>query len=83
MALEDALVLARCVEREPSLRSALRRYEFLRLDRTRHIQKRSLLMGRIGQWQNPVIVRGRQVVTRMFPAGLIERNLRRVYSYDT
>jgi 2-polyprenyl-6-methoxyphenol hydroxylase-like FAD-dependent oxidoreductase len=83
MALEDALVLAKCVEREPDLRSALRRYESLRLNRTSHIQKRSLLMGQIGQWQNPVIVRGRQVVTRMLPAGLIERNLRRVYSYDT
>jgi len=83
MALEDALVLAKCVEREPNLRSALRRYESLRLGRTRHIQKRSLLMGRIGQWQNPVVVRGRQVVTRMLPVGLIERNLRRVYSYDT
>jgi 2-polyprenyl-6-methoxyphenol hydroxylase-like FAD-dependent oxidoreductase len=83
MALEDAIVLAKCVQREPSLRFALRRYESLRLHRTTHIQKRSLLMGRIGQWKNPFIVRGRQIVTRMLPTGLIERNLRRVYSYDT
>jgi 2-polyprenyl-6-methoxyphenol hydroxylase-like FAD-dependent oxidoreductase len=83
MALEDAIVLAKCMEREPTLRAALRRYESLRFHRTRHIQKRSLLMGQIGQWQNPLFVTGRRVVTRMLPVRLIERNLRRVYSYDT
>lgn len=83
MALEDALVLAKCVEREPTLIGALRLYESLRQQRTRHIQGRSLLMGRIGQWQNPLVVTGRRVVTRMLPARLFERNLRRVYAYDT
>jgi 2-polyprenyl-6-methoxyphenol hydroxylase-like FAD-dependent oxidoreductase len=83
MALEDALVLAKCVEREPTLVAALRRYESLRHQRTRHIQQRSLLMGRIGQWQNPLVVTGRRVITRILPARLFERNLRRVYAYDT
>jgi 2-polyprenyl-6-methoxyphenol hydroxylase-like FAD-dependent oxidoreductase len=50
MALEDALVLAKCVEREPLLAIALRRYESLRFHRTKHIQQRSLLIGHIGQW---------------------------------
>jgi 2-polyprenyl-6-methoxyphenol hydroxylase-like FAD-dependent oxidoreductase len=83
MALEDALVLAKCIDREPFLETALRRYESLRLHRTKHIQQRSLLIGYIGQWQRPIFVSGRDVVTRMLPAGLIERNLRRVYSYET
>jgi 2-polyprenyl-6-methoxyphenol hydroxylase-like FAD-dependent oxidoreductase len=83
MALEDAIVLAKCAERERTLKAALRRYEALRFHRTKHIQKRSLMMGQIGQWQNAVFVNGRRVVTRMLPARLIERNLRKVYSYDT
>jgi 2-polyprenyl-6-methoxyphenol hydroxylase-like FAD-dependent oxidoreductase len=83
LALEDALVLAKCVEREASLQGALRRYESLRFNRTRHIQQRSLLIGHIGQWHNALFVTGRQMVTRMLPAKLIERNLRRVYSYRT
>jgi 2-polyprenyl-6-methoxyphenol hydroxylase-like FAD-dependent oxidoreductase len=83
MALEDAIVLAKCLESEPTLKAGLRRYESLRVHRTSHIQKRSLLMGQIGQWQNPLFVTGRRVVTRMLPVRLIERNLRRVYSYDT
>jgi len=83
MALEDALVLAKCVERETFLQGALRRYESLRFNRTKHIQQRSLLIGHIGQWQNGLFVTGREMVTRMLPAKLIERNLRRVYSYRT
>jgi 2-polyprenyl-6-methoxyphenol hydroxylase-like FAD-dependent oxidoreductase len=83
MALEDAIVLAKCLESAPTLKAGLRRYESLRVHRTGHIQKRSLLMGQIGQWQNPLFVTGRRVVTRMLPVRLIERNLRKVYSYDT
>jgi 2-polyprenyl-6-methoxyphenol hydroxylase-like FAD-dependent oxidoreductase len=81
MALEDALVLARsfCSEATPEL--ALRRYESLRRRRTSHVQRRSLLMGHIGQWENLVIAAGRQVMTGMLPAKLFERNLRKVYSY--
>ncbi|HEY2143909.1 MAG TPA: FAD-dependent monooxygenase [Candidatus Udaeobacter sp.] len=83
MALEDALVLAKSIKSEMSLRAALRRYESRRINRTRHIQQRSLMMGYIGQWQNPIFVTGRHIVTRMLPAKIFERNLRRVYSYQT
>jgi 2-polyprenyl-6-methoxyphenol hydroxylase-like FAD-dependent oxidoreductase len=77
MALEDALVLAKCIDKEASLHGALRCYESLRFHRTKGIQQRSLLMGHIGQWQNPLLVRGRRVVTRLLSPKLIERNLRR------
>lgn len=81
MALEDALVLAKSFAQEASPELALRRYESVRRKRTRHVQQRSLLMGHIGQWENPLIGAGRQVVTGMLPAKIFERNLRRVYSY--
>ena len=83
MALEDALVLAKCVSSEHSVESALHRYESLRRRRTRHIQQRSLLMGHVGQWQNRAAVSGRRMVTSLLPAALFEHNLRRVYSYET
>jgi 2-polyprenyl-6-methoxyphenol hydroxylase-like FAD-dependent oxidoreductase len=83
MALEDALVLAKSFRQEASPESALRRYESLRRRRTRHVQQRSLLMGQIGQWENRLVTGGRQVVTRMLPPEIFERNLRRVYSYAT
>jgi 2-polyprenyl-6-methoxyphenol hydroxylase-like FAD-dependent oxidoreductase len=81
MALEDALVIAKCISSESSIQCALRRYESLRRRRTGHIQQRSLMMGHIGQWQNRTMVAGRRVVTSLLPAALFEHNLRRVYSY--
>lgn len=81
MALEDALVLAKSFRKEASPELALRRYESLRRKRTSHVQQRSLLMGHIGQWENRVVAGGRQMVTSILPAGIFERNLRRVYSY--
>jgi 2-polyprenyl-6-methoxyphenol hydroxylase-like FAD-dependent oxidoreductase len=81
MALEDALVLAKSLCKEVSPELALRRYETLRRERTRHVQRRSLLMGQIGQWESPLIAGGRRMVTIVLPAKIFERNLRRVYSY--
>jgi 2-polyprenyl-6-methoxyphenol hydroxylase-like FAD-dependent oxidoreductase len=83
MALEDAAVLAKCFDQETPPEVALRRYETLRRQRTRHIQQRSRLMGEIGQWENRIFVAGRRVVTGLLPARLFEHNLRRVYSYET
>jgi 2-polyprenyl-6-methoxyphenol hydroxylase-like FAD-dependent oxidoreductase len=59
MALEDALVPAKSSAKETSPELALRRYQSLRRERTRHVQQRSLLMGHIGQWENLLIVAGR------------------------
>jgi len=82
MALEDAVVLAKCVRLEATLEAAFRRYESLRGARTKHIQQRSRLMGSLGQWENRPLVAGREVVTSLLPAALFEHNLRRVYSYE-
>ena len=82
MALEDALVLAKCLARLSNTEAALRRYEALRMPRTRHIQQRSRLMGRIGQCENLLVVAGRHLVTSLLPSTLFQYNLRRVYSYE-
>ncbi len=83
MAIEDALVLAKSLRQENSIENALKLYEKKRITRTKHIQQRSRLMGKIGQWQNPLIVSGREIVTNLLPAKIFEFNLRRVYSYKT
>ena len=82
MALEDALALAKCLSAESSIEAALRRYETVRRRRTRHVQHRSLLMGRIGQWENGMMVAGRRLVTPLLPTWWFEHNLRRVYAYE-
>jgi 2-polyprenyl-6-methoxyphenol hydroxylase-like FAD-dependent oxidoreductase len=81
MALEDALVLAKSFCREATPELALHRYESLRRHRTSHVQQRSLLMGKVGQWENRLVTGGRQMVTSILPSRIFERNLRKVYSY--
>ena len=82
MAVEDALVLAKCLEQEATIEAAFQRYESRRKARTRHIQQRSLLMGFIGQWESGFFTGARELVTGLLPASLFEHNLRRVYSYE-
>ena len=81
MALEDAAVLAKRLAQNNEVETALRKYESHRRHRTKHIQRRSRLMGEIAQWESRTIVAGRRMVTRFLPARLFEHNLRRVYSY--
>jgi 2-polyprenyl-6-methoxyphenol hydroxylase-like FAD-dependent oxidoreductase len=81
--IEDAMVLAKCVAREKDLEAALRRYESLRVSRTKHIMQRSRLMGRIVQLENRLLVTSREFITKLLPAAIFEFNLRRTYSYRT
>jgi len=82
LAIEDAVVLAKCVVGASSMPHAFRQYEELRMSRTRHLTERSALLGWIGQWENRGMVAVRQAVTGMLPARIFENNLRRVYSYQ-
>lgn len=81
MAIEDAMVLAGCLSNNRTVESGLRNYELLRRGRTRRIQQRSRLMGRIGQWENQLIVAGRELMTSLLPSTPFEYNLRKVCSW--
>jgi 2-polyprenyl-6-methoxyphenol hydroxylase-like FAD-dependent oxidoreductase len=72
MALEDSLVLARCVGRYGASPSALRRYKCERLLRTAAVTWQSRQIGRLGQCQHPLIVALRDWVVRLTPSGLQE-----------
>jgi 2-polyprenyl-6-methoxyphenol hydroxylase-like FAD-dependent oxidoreductase len=82
LALEDAATLARCVAMTTPLNEALRRYEALRLARTRHIQQRSRLLGWIGQWNDDLLAAGRQTLASWLPGAWFGPGLRRIYGFD-
>lgn len=52
-AVEDAVVLARCLAVEAELPAALGRYQALRVKRANEFVTRSYRIGQIGQWTNP------------------------------
>lgn len=53
-AIEDAIVLARCLSGSHSIEAAFQQYEHERKDRTASITKQSRLLGEMGQWSNPL-----------------------------
>jgi 2-polyprenyl-6-methoxyphenol hydroxylase-like FAD-dependent oxidoreductase len=72
MALEDALVLANCLQRHDDVTTAFRRYEATRFSRVRNAIWRSRWLGEVGQWENRSLVHLRNAVTRVLPGRIFE-----------
>jgi 2-polyprenyl-6-methoxyphenol hydroxylase-like FAD-dependent oxidoreductase len=53
-AIEDAVVLGRCLNGAVDPAAALREYEQRRIERTAYAVKRSHLIGAVGRWSNPL-----------------------------
>jgi len=82
-AIEDAVVLARCVREvgKDGVPSALRRYEDLRRERVAWIVRRSRALGRVGQLENPILCRLRDAALRAVPDRIQLRQFERVMLY--
>ena len=81
-AIEDALVLARCLAEGGSVEASLRRYEALRIPRTRFIVKASRRIGRAFQIESPILCRLRNLGIRMTPAAMSYGSLAAVAGYE-
>ena len=77
------MVLARCVPEvgKDGVPSALRRYEDLRRERVAWIVRRSRALGRVGQLENPILCRLRDVALRAVPDRIQLRQFERVMLY--
>jgi 2-polyprenyl-6-methoxyphenol hydroxylase-like FAD-dependent oxidoreductase len=64
LAIEDAVVLGRCLKDEPDVEAGLRRYEMERLDRTARIVRESWLFGVMAGWDNPIAAGLRDFLVR-------------------
>lgn len=82
LAMEDAIVLARCFEKYGAVEDALRNYERHRYQRTKMISSYSRYYGAVGQWQN-VWARGlRRAALALAPEPLAHRVMQIVFDYD-
>jgi 2-polyprenyl-6-methoxyphenol hydroxylase-like FAD-dependent oxidoreductase len=72
MAMEDALVLANCLNRRESVVAGFRLYEATRYPRVRNAIWRSRWLGGVGQWKNPAVVTVRNAVTKVLPGRIFE-----------
>jgi 2-polyprenyl-6-methoxyphenol hydroxylase-like FAD-dependent oxidoreductase len=80
-ALEDAVVLARCLGGASDVPAALQAYQQARIPRANALVRQSRRVGEVGQWSNPLACALRDTLTRLLlPLG-IERQLRETIGY--
>jgi len=82
LAMEDAIVLARCFEKYGATEEALRRYERCRYKRTTMISRYSRYYGRVGQWENVWARAARRTALALVPEALALRLMQIFFDYD-
>ncbi len=82
LAMEDALVLARCFERHGAGEEALRQYKRLRYKRTARVTRYSRYYGAVGQWENAWGRGLRKTALSLVPSTLARRLMQIVFDYD-
>ena len=81
-AIEDAVVLARCLNEGGATADALRRYERLRSNRVAIVVRRSRRVGSVAQLENPLLCRLRDRVLAMIPPKVQLRQLEEVVGHQ-
>ena len=79
LAMEDAVVLAKCFEKHSATEEALRNYEQLRYKRTAALSKYSRYYGSVGQWENIWARALRRTALALAPEEVTKRLMRIVF----
>lgn len=82
LAIEDAVVLARCLSKDKDPVRALRNYELLRDHRTANVVRWSRYYGVVGQWQSWPATFTRSLIVSACPESIIQRLLRLLFDYN-
>lgn len=81
-AIEDVAVLAQLLENDTDIVAIFKRFENRRLARTHSIVNGSWRLGRLAQWENPILIALRNRAFRMIPKSVSEKQLKIVYEVD-
>ena len=82
LAIEDALILARCFEKYGAVEEALRMYEHCRYKRTAAITRYSRYYGAVGQWENVWARALRKTALSLVPESVARSLMKIVFDYD-
>jgi 2-polyprenyl-6-methoxyphenol hydroxylase-like FAD-dependent oxidoreductase len=82
LAMEDAMVLARCFEKYGAVVEALRKYERRRYGRTTAVSKYSRYYGSVGQWENVWARALKRTALALVPETVARRVMQIVFDYD-
>lgn len=79
MAMEDALMIAEEINRQPgNIVSAFITFEQKRIPRAHFIVNTSFRLGKLAQWENPVLSKVRDMLFRLIPDWVNEKQVARV-----
>jgi 2-polyprenyl-6-methoxyphenol hydroxylase-like FAD-dependent oxidoreductase len=81
-AIEDAVVLARCLKGQANVDQALRAYEAARRKRTAQITLLSRRVGSVSQADHPLVCRLRNALVRITPARLMQKQMDAIVGYS-
>lgn len=81
-AIEDAVVLAQEVKKEPNVKNAFKNFEKRRMKRTHYIVTTSQRIGKLAQWENGAAVAIRNFLLRNVPPSVNEKQLKVLYEVD-
>lgn len=81
-AIEDAVVLARCVGENAQVSEALKTYEAQRLKRANKISSRSWRVGQVAQLENALACQLRNAIVKWTPAALQAKQLDWIINYE-
>ncbi|MBU8771490.1 FAD-dependent monooxygenase [Cytobacillus oceanisediminis] len=82
-AIEDAIVLSRCMEKHPeNMQHAFRDYERMRIPRTTQIVRGSRVMGRFMQLENPAAIQFRNLLISTMPGSIQIKRLDWLIGYE-
>ncbi len=80
MALEDALVITKCLLKHPEPAEAFQQYESLRFSRTKSIVEQSLRSGRMGKLKHPINVALRETLMKLMKP-VIKNSFKSLHAY--
>lgn len=81
MALEDALVISKCLIENAEVIPAFQEYESLRFPRTKMIVEESREAAQMMKWENPVAVALREIVMKLLPTPVLKNKIKPLHSY--
>jgi 2-polyprenyl-6-methoxyphenol hydroxylase-like FAD-dependent oxidoreductase len=76
MAIEDAAVLAICMDEEKQVEKAFVNFEKRRISRTTKIVNDSWRLGKVAQLENPILISLRNSAMRMVPPSVAEKQVK-------
>ena len=81
-AIEDAVVLAHCLQDEQDVVAALKLYEAQRVKRANSIGQLAGRIGRVVQWQNPLASGLRNAILQRIPTSVLIQQLLWILAYE-